>query len=269
MTQAGAPKLRVLSLGWGSQSMCLAAMSALGHLPRLDAAIHSDTGHEQPETYRFAQEWTPWLEERGIHVITVRPANNDLVRLGWGKGSVQIPAFTQGRDSGKTGQIKRQCTRNWKITPIRRETRRLLGNTRTRPGMVHAWMGITLDEWERQRTSDVKYIENIYPLVELRMTKADCISWLQDHGIAPPPKSACTFCPYHNINYWKQAKRQGGPRWEQILRADQQIRDTERKNLVFLHPSRKRMQDAVRIPEDYGAEQMQMDLPCDGGLCFV
>ena len=29
------------------------------------------------------------------------------------------------------------------------------------------------------------------------------------------------------------------------------------------------LNEAVRIPEDYGAEQLALDIPCDGGACFV
>ena len=32
----------VLSLGWGVQSWTIAAMAALGELPRFDAALHAD-----------------------------------------------------------------------------------------------------------------------------------------------------------------------------------------------------------------------------------
>ena len=60
--------MRVISLGWGVQSFALAAMSALGELPPVDAAIHADTTHERRETYEFAATWTPWLEARGVHV---------------------------------------------------------------------------------------------------------------------------------------------------------------------------------------------------------
>ena len=75
--------MRVISLGWGIQSWALAAMSALGKLPPVDAAIHADTTYERAETYEFAARWTPWLEERGVPVVTVnggRPIRVHLLR---------------------------------------------------------------------------------------------------------------------------------------------------------------------------------------------
>ena len=55
------PKIVQASLGWGVQSWGMVAMIALGVLPPIDYAIHSDTGYERRETYAFAKNWTPWL----------------------------------------------------------------------------------------------------------------------------------------------------------------------------------------------------------------
>ena len=55
------PKLKVISLGWGIQSWTMAAMSALGDLPKVDLAIHSDTLYEKTVTYEFAAQMTPQL----------------------------------------------------------------------------------------------------------------------------------------------------------------------------------------------------------------
>ena len=244
-------------------------MSALGELPKLDAAIHADTGHENPLTYLHARKWTPWLEDHGLTVITVKPENNNPVRTDWGRGSVQIPAFTQSRDQKKTGQVKRQCTRHWKITPIRAALRALAGRKRLPPGYVEQWQGISLDEWHRMRTSDVKYIRNHYPLVQLRMTRADCTYWLENRGIEIPHKSACTFCPYQTRDHWRQMKRAGGTAWQDIVGTDHQIRQVERANVLYIHSSRLPVEQAVNIPEDEGASQLTFDMPCDGGTCFV
>ena len=62
----------VISLGWGVQSFALAAMSGLGILPKVAAAIHADIRFEKSATYEFAKKWTPWLEEHGVKVVTVR-----------------------------------------------------------------------------------------------------------------------------------------------------------------------------------------------------
>ena len=260
------PQLTYLSLGWGVQSWTLAAMVALGELPPVDLAIHADTTHEAAGTYAHAAKWTPWLEERGVKVVTVTADNTEVVREWSGSRSVTIPAFSLDA-SGSNGQVNRQCTGHWKIIPIRRCLRQLLPNPK--PGAVECWQGISLDEWSRMRDSDVRYIVNRYPLVERRLTRRDCVSWLMAHGLDVPPKSACVFCPYHSLGHWKAMKAEGGQDWEWAEAVDSAVRDQRPNHKCFIHPARKPLAAAVKIPEDEGAKQLGMDLPCDGGVCFV
>ena len=209
--------LKVLSCGFGIQSFTMGVMMCLGDLPMVDLAIHADTGHEIQGTYDFVRRWTPWLEARGLNVVVVKGTRGEIVNPDWGIGSVMIPAFSLDRQSGGHGQIKRQCTSDWKIRPIRRHIRSLLPKGNPKPGAVESWQGISYDEWQRMRTSDVAYITNIYPLVERKITRQDCILYLENHGIEVPPKSACTFCPFHSLNHWRELKRKGGADWEEAV----------------------------------------------------
>ena len=265
-----AERLMILSLGWGVQSWTLAAMVALEELPPVDYAIHADTTHEHKGTYEHAAKWTPWLGEHGVTVVTVLANRPDVVREDWG-ASTLIPAFSTGITTGDRGQIRRQCTHDWKIMPIRRFIRSVID--RPTPGAVPSLQGISYDEWRRMRTSDVKYIENKYPLVDMRMTRSDCVAWLQSHQLDVPPKSACVFCPFKNIDSWKELKRQGGEDWQYAVAADTAIRNKRvgHGHLLYVHPARKPLAEAVNIPEDHGAYQSELDLeaPCDSGHCFV
>ena len=88
-----------------------------------------------------------------------------------------------------------------------------------------------------------------------------------------PPKSACTFCPYHNKDYWKRMKQAGGADWEEAVAVDEIIRDKGKGDgsefKLFVHSSGLPLEEAVKIPEDYGASQLEMDMVCDSGVCFV
>ena len=273
MPDACQSPLVVLSLGWGVQSWALAAMSALGELPKLDYAVHADTTHEAAGTYAHAAKWTPWLEEHGVRVVTVKADRPDVVREDW-SDSVLIPAFSTDLQTGSHGMVRRQCTHDWKIMPIRRFLRSVIRPT---VGAVESWAGISLDEWERMRSSDVAYIVNVYPLVNKRITRLGCISWLEAHALDVPPKSACTFCPYHSPTQWRALKREGGVDWQRALEVDRAIRDKRRGRVkdksiqLFVHPARKPLAEAVDIPEDVGASQAGFweQRPCDGGNCFV
>jgi hypothetical protein len=248
-------------------------MAALGEIPKPDYAVHADTTHEMAGTYAHAEKWTPWLEDHGVPIVTVKAAEKSLATAEWEKypEGLGIPAYSIELKTGSEGQIRRECTADWKIMPLRRFARSIIG--KTSPECVEMWMGISLDEWQRMRTADVKYIKNVYPLVDRRRSRAYCVAWLEQHGLDVPPKSACTFCPYHNKDHWKRLKQAGGADWEEAVAVDGLIRNlgrgrgTEFQN--FVHPSRIPLEEAVRIPEDYGAKQMEMDMPCDSGHCFV
>jgi hypothetical protein len=84
-----------------------------------------------------------------------------------------------------------------------------------------------------------------------------------------PPKSACVFCPYHSAQQWKNLKRQGGHDWEHALEIDESIRDSRQGFDLYVHNARAPLEEAVRIPEDVGAQQLELEMPCDGGVCFV
>jgi len=127
--------LRIISLGWGVQSFALSCMSALGVLPPVDAAVHADTGWERAETYAFAEKWTPWLEARGVRVVTVHGGRPVMGMLPGSSSHISIPCFTARPDGEPSGMLRRQCTGDWKIGPIRRwcsielkRARRSMGN---------------------------------------------------------------------------------------------------------------------------------------------
>ena len=261
--------MKILSLGWGVQSFTLAAMVALGELEPIDFAVHADTTWERKQTYAFAQRWTPWLEERGVKVVTVQDADQAAAVTTL---KTDIPAFTVDIANDVEGQLRRQCTGRWKITPMRRYIadelqRRTLPKS---PGQVEQWLGISEDEWHRAKDSDVKYITHRYPLLERSMRRGDCVTWLERNGLEVPGKSACVFCPYHNRQAWEEMKRNEPEDWAVAVEIDLQIRNVRPPYPLFVHSARIPLTEAVNIPEDKGYSQLGLlDAECDSGHCFL
>lgn len=247
--------MKVLNLGWGIQSFTLAAMVALKELEPIDAAIHADTMHERSATYSFAEQWTPWLEAHGVRVVTVKDDHPDPLNVG---GMVTIPARTSS-DTG--GLLTRMCTNHWKVAPIRRWLQ-----TYRRGENVEQWLGISLDEAERMKPSDVKYITHRWPLIEKRMSRNDCINWLQRHDLEVPVKSSCVFCPYHNRSAWYDMKRENGADWQKAIEVDEAIRKARPPFDLFLHADRIPLID-IRSPQENG--QLEMFSEECSGVCFV
>lgn len=266
-----------ISLGWGVQSFTMAAMSALGDLPRIDVAIHSDTTHERSATYRFAEQMTSWLEDHDIRVVTVTPVRTLALEQVIVK-SVQIPSFTQRpgywgykkmKDGTRKkvwkdgkGQLRRQCTQRWKIAPMRKW---LQANRSKQP--VEMWLGISLDESERMKPSDVKYITNRFPLLEKRMSREDCKRYLTDHGLPIPVKSACVFCPFHDRRAWRELRETGNGDWHKAIQVDEAIRKARPPYDLYLHSSRK----SLREIGDAIEAQPEFDLISEecSGVCFL
>jgi hypothetical protein len=46
-----------------------------------------------------------------------------------------------------------------------------------------------------------------YPLLDLGLHRSDCRRIITDAGLPMPPKSSCWFCPFHDVEAWRDLKR--------------------------------------------------------------
>lgn len=68
------------------------------------------------------------------------------------------------------------------------------------------WIGISLDEVSRMKPSWEKWSQHRWPLIEADMTRHDCLRWMEKNGYPKPPRSACTYCPFHSDSEWRRMK---------------------------------------------------------------
>ena len=121
--------LRVLSLGAGVQSSTLALMMERGEVEKPDAAIFADTKSEPRKVY----EWLDWLEKQlSFPVYRVSKGNLKEDMLNFQDGSHKksfksVPLHLKNMKTGKTGILRRQCTTEYKIRPVVKKVRELLG----------------------------------------------------------------------------------------------------------------------------------------------
>jgi hypothetical protein len=271
-------RLRALSLGAGVQSTTLALMAARGEIgPMPDCAIFADTGWEPAAVYRHL-DWlrSPGLLPFPVYVVMAGNIRDDLIAGAEGHRWASIPAFTRTVNrSGRVsiGMIRRQCTKDYKIVPIRRKVRELLGLTHRRSPttpVVEQWIGISLDEALRMKPSFESWQVNRWPLIEGRMTRNDCLRWLARHRYPTPPKSACIGCPFHSNDRWRQIRDEDPEAWADAVDLDHRIRTGFRgiRGEVFLHRDAVSLNRAdLRSEADFG----QLDLwpnECEG-MCGV
>ena len=220
--------LRVLSLGLGLQSVTLARMSLNGDLPPVDAMIFADPGAESASTYKMLAIMQAECEVAGIplHVVSRGNLYRDLTEGRAGTRFASLPAYTRAED-GKTAILRRQCTNEYKLKPLRKMERAIAGlvpRQRAKGVLLERWIGISLDETQRMKDSRDAYAVNIYPLVDAGMTRHDCRQWLKRNGYDEPEKSACIVCPFHDDAYWRNMKKNAPDEWQQAITADEAIR---------------------------------------------
>ena len=220
--------LHVISLGAGVQSSTMAMMAAHGEItPMPSFAVFADTGDEPDEVYEWLEKLKKLLPfpvvtaHRRIRSPGAIPALRDhIVEY----NHTQIPCFVERK--GRAALGKRQCTKHWKIMPIMRAIREQLGTVGKpmKKGSVCQWIGISLDEAHRMKPSRNKWQVHRFPLIDKRMRRRDCITWLREHGHKSPPKSACVYCPYQERARWRKAKEEDGRSWAIIVKVDQILR---------------------------------------------
>jgi len=248
-------KLRVLSLGAGVQSSTLALMIEHGELPPIDAAIFADVKGEPRKVYEWLEYLKTKITSYPIHIVSWRDLKQDILDAAKGDyKAFTAPFYTKNIETGKKGMLMRQCTADYKIKPVVQKVRNLLGlkkgEKRKKGTEVEMLMGISIDEIVRMKTNPIKYIKNIYPLVEKKISRKDCIQWMEDNFYPRPPRSACTFCPYHSNEEWLRIKNGDPKEWEEVVAMDKAIRSQERfkeknkgsgcvKDEIFLHRSCK------------------------------
>lgn len=188
--------LRILSLGAGVQSTTLALLAAHGEIAAPHCAIFADTGWEPKAVY----EHLAWLQSPNVlpfpvHIVSAGNLRTDTLRRSNTTGGrfAAVPWFML-MPNGKAAMGRRQCTKEYKLRPVQRKVVELLGGKRPKAGATML-IGISKDEAARAKPSQVQYIVNTFPLLDLGMSRRDCKTWLAARGYSAP-RSACTGCPF-------------------------------------------------------------------------
>lgn len=243
--------MKILSFGGGVQSVTIAYMCINGDLLKPDYAIFADPQWESKATYEYINSMKPIMEQAGIPLI-VRSKGNIREDALSGRRFASLPVFTEM--GGKIGMLRRQCTNEYKIQVVWKTIRELLGvpkHGRVK-GVVDMWLGISRDEAIRMKPSRVKWIRNVYPLIDKDMSRQGCKIYLKKHKIPEPPKSACIGCPFHDNNFWLMMKQKNIKEFRDACDFDEQIRLNSKKGIdgkIYLHRSCKPLKD-VKLSDD-------------------
>ena len=275
---------RVLSLGAGVQSSVLALLlsrsdSSLADLgyPKPDIAIFADTGWEPEYVYRHLG----WLEDQlDFPLVRVSSGNiKENLRKGRtvsGHPFIDIPLFTVSAD-GKKGILRRQCTNHYKIDPIHKKVRVMAGGKPGRPfpkdRRVEMWLGISTDEASRMKPSRETWVDHRWPLVDLRMSRQDCVEWFAtQYPGRQLRRSACVICPYRSDGHWVELRESEPESYREAVEFDRWLRKSKSNPVrrllggrPYLHYSRRPLASAIESKVMLGTETVNyFNEECEG-----
>ena len=273
--------IHVLSLGAGVQSSTLALMAAKGEVgPMPTAAIFADTQAEPASVYR----WLDWLEKQlPFPVIRVTQGSLTVAALttrtnrktGKSYYSNMIPAYTRNLDGSK-GIVSRHCTYNYKLVPLLKKQREIGKIKRGQKTVgVISWIGISLDEVSRMKPSRNNWAQNRWPLIEMEMTRHDCLRWMEARGFPTPPRSACTYCPFHSDHEWKRLKNDEPSAFADAVQFEKDLQHLHQvthangriRGKIFLHNSLVPLGE-IDFSEDTRQGNLHFHNECEG-MCGV
>lgn len=265
--------ISAMSYGGGVQSTAMLVLSAQGSIDyRL--ALFANVGHdsENPDTITYLEAFAkPYAAAHGIELVELQRVTRDgrpetiMGRIQNANRSIGIPV----RMNGSGAPATRQCTQDFKIKVIAKELKRR-GATADDPATVA--LGISMDEFHRMRTdSGIPHERLAYPLIDLNLTRQDCMNVIERAGLPVPPKSSCWFCPFHTQAAWKDMARNEPDLFARSVDLERTINDRRAdlgKDHVWLSSALRPLDEA--FSDDGQLDLFDDDATCDvGGYCFA
>lgn len=276
--------LRTISYGGGVQSTALLVLAAQGKLDDIiggpvDAALFANVGEkaEHPKTLAYIRDIAmPWAAERGISVHELKRTTKD------GQVRDLYEHLVNGTVAGKQSDIipmrgesgapmSRGCTRDYKVMVV---ARWLKANGVTAENPATVCIGISTDEITRvSNKRQGNYERPVYPLIDLGLSRMDCIGVIADAGLPVPPKSACYFCPFTRPSQWAEMRRDQPEMFWKAAELENLMNERRvRTGVRPLYLTRFAKPLAEAIPEAQGmlpGFEMPGGEGCDSGYCWT
>lgn len=260
--------MRVFSFGGGVQSVAVLVLAAQGKV-QYDHFLFANVGHdsENPDTLRYVEQVAnPYAAQHGIDLIELHRTKRNgqpetlYEHVAGNARSVIIPVRMSNGAPGNRG-----CTSDFKVKVIAKWLKEH-GASKGQPAVTG--LGISTDEAQRARKeSGIAWQVLEYPLLQLGLSRRDCMALIADAGLPVPPKSACFFCPYKRKAEWQEMRRTQPELFEKAVALERRINEKRKeigKDDVYLHPSLYPLEQVVGIQQP-----LFEDKDCDSGYCFL
>lgn len=182
----------VVNFGGGDNSSALICYLVEQGI-RPDMIVFADTGDEMPHTYAAMPAMADYLARHGFPPLEV--IRRVIVRgRNVGVRSLEVECWRNetlpSRVFGRAG-----CSTKWKKQPADKAVKERFRGHIKGGGLVQRAIGFDIGEVRRCKFQPTPPFEWIYPLVDARMTRDDCVAIIKRHGLMPPGKSSCFYCP--------------------------------------------------------------------------
>ena len=107
--------------------------------------------------------------------------------------------------------------------------------------------------------SDVKWVQNRYPLIELGWSRQDCVDYLNSKGLEVR-KSGCFMCPYQGGDEWMDIRENHPELWNMSLDLEDAYFEQRSERWKGLRYDGKKLRDDL---ESFAASK------CSSGGCFI
>lgn len=226
----------------------------------------ADTGCEKPQTYQHFKEYQlPLIKDLGYRFEIVKSIH-------WERSSETLYEYSVRKQKIPFRAGSRYCTAIFKADPI--EHYMVHNGFHPKGSQVDLVLGIAFDELTRMRTNKRKWMNNVYPLVDHRVTRNGCIYIIEKAGYPIPHKSGCVFCPFQRKREWLWELKENpfavdqGVAMEESL-SESKNRITLRSDGVHLKEWREKALREKWIEKEFEEKDTTWDDWCDGGWCMT
>lgn len=270
--------IKVFSFGGGVQStasLVLAAQGKIDYKTFLFANVGDDSEH--PATLTYVHEVAmPYAKEHGLELIELRRIWQKGERAGQVATLYGELTKSNSRTAGgipiymgeKSVPGNRLCTITFKIKVVDR----WLKEYGAKDQGAKVGIGISMDEWHRMRKGvdpETPWKELVYPLIDLRMNRQDCMKVIDDAGLPIPPKSACWFCPYHTLKDWQNMRNKEPELFQKVCDLEELMHKRADGLGVDIWFSKARKPLAMATTGFVQENLFDNDQACDSGYCFL
>ena len=188
----------IITLGLGVNSVSILALIKLGLL-KLDnpIVVFADVGAEKKETYKYL-EYFKKVSPLKINVVKSKEKKGNLYE--YCKECKILPQ-----------RFLRWCTDRWKRKPLEDFRKSIC-----KDDDYKIIIGIAYDEKHRA-TRWMKDEKVSFPLIDLEMTRKDCINVIKKVGWEVPCKSGCWFCPFAPLSEFANLRKYDKETYKELV----------------------------------------------------